>query len=123
MICNDKDGNYVVDVQLLIDEDDGVISCEDTDGPESIRQRAVKVRIVLPKNFFEPVRINVDFPPELLADKVVDGYVNQLEVPIEVNGKRGKLNMEEALSGGRGSGIMAVIRKMVLGGNKDEYKK
>ena len=110
---NKDTGCFEVEEQLLVDKEDGIISCDSSDEPENSNQRAVEIKLVLPKNFFDPVKINVDFPPELLADKAVDGYVNQVEVPVEIGGKRGNVKMEEALRDGRGSGVLSLIKKFM----------
>lgn len=124
MIRKDKNtGNFIVEEQLIVDSDDGIVSVDSNDEPEGTNQRALDVKIILPPNFFEPVQINIDFPQDLVADKAVEGHVNQIEIPINIGAKKGKVMVEECLRDGRGSGIISLIRKAIFGNkDTDDYK-
>lgn len=106
-------------VTLIVDRDDGVVGLEDDYNVEGYEQIAVEVELNLPSELFEPVKVRVNVPKEFLENQPIQGEVEAIQVPVMIAGREGQLKIEEELvKPGRGTNILAILRKAIFGEKK-----
>lgn len=115
-----KDAFYHFRDVLIVDRREGILGTKDDYQIEDNDMREIEISLNIPVAFFDPLEVKIECPPEL-APPVVDGEVNAVEFPVEIEKDQNYEVVMSAKPGSRGTSFIAMIRrelKRMLGGSE-----
>jgi len=89
-----KQERYVITENLVIDKNQGLVGQDGQRFGSSMSMRVLRsggrevtVSFTLPKEFFKPVEVMVEFPEELKMNKAIEGEVTEVAIPVVLANK------------------------------------
>lgn len=112
-VVSEEGDNLIIKSTLIIDKNNGIIGTDYDYEIESADQRSVAICLVVPKAFFEPVKIKIELPQELMP--ITTGLPEVVSVPIEIVPKEVNTVIQEVVTADQKNSILGFIRKKILG--------
>ena len=109
---------YVITEDLVINTSGGVVGRNGkrfNDYNLKPDDRFIRIQFELPSDFFKPVQVRVDFPEELKMNKVIEGAVTEVAIPVVVANKdeASKVIVRETIDSAP-SNFLAMLKRRVV---------
>jgi len=76
----------------------------------------VGLTVKVPSNAFGPkLQLEIDVPKEVFETKSIPADLNEVIIPVELNKKKTTMKINETLEDGKGSGLIALLKKVLIG--------
>lgn len=113
LIASLYNGRCEIESVVYSSYDDATEHLDDASGKNPI---IIGLTVKVPKSAFEPkLQLEIDIPAEAFEKKPIQAELNEVSIPIELNGNKTTAKVKETLEDGNGAGIIAFLKKIFKG--------
>jgi len=112
---------FRLELDVIVSEQEDCCHIDEDNYEMEPQDKVIRVACNLPKEFFNPLQIEVEVPEKLMSG--IEGQVQEVQIPVSVGEEIENIKIKESVSKGNGflrSGIIGMLKRAIAVLDKEE---